>query len=208
MANFPQGTAVTLKGVPGPFTKAAAWSGCEEIVGANECRVTITAAKTVGATFTETSHFRFFSPTSFWNTAPPASAPLDPESAPLTAALQAEVEAELAVGNGSWINTTRYSVPIYTVSAEQPTVRVQLVDSSSPALQAAFAQVPLPPGRPAAGTDGHLVVWQPSKNRLWEFWRLQRTTEGPKASWGGTIGSVSTNPGAYGPEAWPGAEPG
>jgi len=208
LANFPQGTAVTLKGAAGSLSKAVVWSGCDEIVGANECRVRMSAAKSVGAAFAETSHFRFFSPTSFWNTAPAENAPLDPESAPLITALQTEVEAELTVGNGPWINTIRYSVPIYTVPADQPTVRVQLVGSSSTALQAAFAHVPLPPGRPAAGTDGHLVVWQPSKNRLWEFWRLQRTPEGPKASWGGAISSVSTNPGAYGPEAWPGAEPG
>jgi hypothetical protein len=155
------------------------------------------------------THFRFFSPTSFWNTPLPDKAPLDPESARLTKAFDAEVESEQATGDGPWIGTTRYSVPIYTVGAQQPTVQVQL-DSRypAPALRSAFEAVPLPPGaRPSGGTDGHLVVWQPSGDRLWEFWRLRRTPEGPQASWGGAMRDVSTNPGVYGPEAWPGAGP-
>ena len=32
-------------------------------------------------------------------------------------------------------------------------------------------EVPLPPeAQPSAGSDQHLVVWQPSSDRLWEFW--------------------------------------
>lgn len=155
-----------------------------------------------------TAHFRLFSPTGFWNTPTAASAQLDPESAKLTGALLAEVEGEEATRTGPWIGTTRYSVPIYTVGAAQPTVRVKLTSKVfSPALQAAFEQVPLPPGaQPSEGTDGHLVIWQPSTDRLWEFWRFTRTAEGPQASWGGAMQNVSSNPGAYGPEAWPHAE--
>jgi len=156
-----------------------------------------------------TAHFRFFSPTGFWNAPAPADAALDPSSAKLVGALGAEVEEEQADRSGPWIGTTRYSVPIYAVGADQPTVRVQLTSQVfSPALQAAFEQVPLPPGaQPSGGTDGHLVLWQPSRNRLWEFWRLVRTPSGPQASWGGAMQDVSSNPGAYGPEAWPHAEP-
>jgi hypothetical protein len=174
--------------------------------------VSVSAAKALNratASAAPSTHFRFFSPTSFWNTPLPEKAPLDPESARLTKAFDAEVESEQAGGDGPWIGTTRYSVPIYTVGAQQPTVQVQL-DSQfpAPALRSAFEAVPLPPGaRPSGGTDGHLVVWQPSSDRLWEFWRLRRTPEGPQASWGGAMRDVSTNPGVYGPEAWPGAGP-
>ena len=155
------------------------------------------------------THFRFFSPSGFWNASPPPDAPLDPGSASLTGALAAEAEAEQADRSGPWIGTTRYSVPIYTVGPEQPTVRVQLTSQIfSPALQAAFERVPLPPGaQPSGGTDGHLVVWQPATDRLWEFWRLVRTGSGAQASWGGAMQNVSSDPGAYGPEAWPHAEP-
>ena len=63
-----------------------------------------------------------------------------------------------------------------------------------------------PDARPAAGSDGTLVVWQPSSDRLWEFWRLAKTADGWKAAWGGAMQQVSSNRGVYGPEAWPGAK--
>jgi len=88
-------------------------------------------------------------------------------------------------------------------------VRVALASPvHSPALQAAFERVPLPPGAlPSRGTDGHLVVWQPATDRLWEFWRLTRTATGPRASWGGAMRDVSASSGVYGRGSWPGAEP-
>lgn len=153
--------------------------------------------------------FRFFSPTSFWNTEPGAAAQLDPQSSAITGAFIAEVEALVKAGTGPWINTVDYSVPIVTVPANQPKVRVQLASSySAPALQAAWEEVPIPPtAKPAAGTDSTLVVWQPSSDRLWEFWRAAKTETGWQASWGGAIEHVSSAWGAYGPEAWPGAKP-
>lgn len=153
--------------------------------------------------------FRFFSPTSFWNAEPGAAAPLDPESSALAGAFIAEVEALVKAGTGPWINTTNYSVPIVTVPANQPKVRVQLVSKyTAPALQAAWEEVPIPPdAKPAQGTDGTLVVWQPATDRLWEFWRAAKTETGWQASWGGATQNVSAAWGAYGPDAWPGAKP-
>ena len=79
---------------------------------------------------------------------------------------------------------------------------------SAPVLQSAWDAVPLPPNaQPAAGSDSQLVVWQPSTDRLWEFWGLADGAEGWHASWGGAMQNASSNPGAYGPEAWPGAQP-
>jgi hypothetical protein len=155
--------------------------------------------------------FRFFSPTSFWNAALPAGAPLDPSSAAVVGALDQEVTAEEDAKKGPAINTTSWSVPVYTVQADQPTVKVTLENASGAraALQAAWDAVPLPTdAQPAAGTDKHLVVWQPNTDKLWEFWRLERTTEGWHASWGGAIQNASSDSGAYGPEAWSGAEKG
>ena len=152
---------------------------------------------------------RLFSPSSFWNTPVPAGARLDPESAPMVARLAAEVSAEEEEGTGPWIGTSRYSVPIYTVGPDQPTVRVRLTSPvHSPALQAAFEAVPLPPGAfPSGGTDAHLVVWQPASDRLWEFWRFRRGPGGPSAEWGGAMENVSASSGAYGESSWPDAEP-
>jgi hypothetical protein len=153
--------------------------------------------------------FRFFSPDSVWNRPLAADTPLDPRSAEFVSALDAEVVGEQQAGDDPGINTTAWSVPIYKVSAAQRTVRVTLLSNPpSPALQSAWSAVPLPPdAHPAAGTDEQLIVWQPSKDRLWEFWRLGHGADGWYASWGGAIQNVSSNLGVYGPRAWSGAKP-
>jgi hypothetical protein len=149
--------------------------------------------------------FRFFAPTSFWNEPVPANAAIDPSSAAIVHQFDEEVFASESPTSGPTINTVRWSVPVYTVPANEPVVRVKLREGS-PSLQAAWDAVPLPSNaRPAAGTDKHLVVWQPSSDRLWEFWRLENGSAGWEATWGGAMQNVSSNPGVYGPEAWPGA---
>jgi hypothetical protein len=152
--------------------------------------------------------FRFFSPQSFWNAPPPANAPLDPSSDILVAGLEREVGEELKAGNGPWINTTDYSVPVYRVPASQPTLHVHLTSNfAAQPLRSAWRTVPLPiDARPAKGSDHALVVWQPERDRLWEFWRLQHEADGWTAAWGGAIDGVSSNPGVYGPGAWVGAD--
>lgn len=152
---------------------------------------------------------RFFSPTSFWNATLPAGAPLDPSSAGVVGAFDEEIaKAEAAKEHVPTINTTSWSVPVYTVPAGQPMVKVTLENASGTraALQSAWDAVPLPPNAlPAAGTDKHLVVSQPSTDKLWEFWHLEYTAGGWQAAWGGAIEKASSNPGVYGLEAWPGA---
>ena len=42
-------------------------------------------------------------------------------------------------------------------------------------LQKAYNRVPISPNaRPAAGSDGHMTVWQPSTDKLWEFWQARK----------------------------------
>jgi hypothetical protein len=140
---------------------------------------------------------QLFAPTSFWNALLPADAPLDPNSGTLVDQLDQIVQNDESLNRGPWINTTKWSTPIYRVPAGQSTVRVQL-DKINPALQAAFDAVPLPSNAiPAAGTDECLVVWQASTDRMWEFWQLHRVLGTWHASWGGEMDSVSTNPGRY-----------
>jgi hypothetical protein len=118
-----------------------------------------------------------------------------------------QIVAKEAPNNQLNLNTTAYSVPIYTVPANQPTVKVTLNKgtwSSVNPLQTAWEAVPLPAGaQPAKGTDKHLVVWQPSTGKMWEFWAFENTATGPVAKWGGAMQSVSTNPGVYNTAAWP-----
>jgi hypothetical protein len=186
---------------------------CGAVVGCGSTRATNRGAEAFAedaALATGKAPFRFFAPTSFWNEPVPADAPLDPSSASVVGAFDEEVAAEEASTGGPTINTTEWSVPIYTVPADQPTVQVELeahaAGPSASALRSAWSAVPLPPdAQPAAGTDGHLAVWQPSTDRLWEFWRLVHGTEGWYATWGGALQNVSSSQGVYGPEAWPGA---
>jgi hypothetical protein len=147
--------------------------------------------------------FRFFSAASFWNGPAPADAPIAPSSAEVMAAFSLQLAK-----SPPFINTTEYSVPVYTVSAWQPKVKVALDSPDKPAsLQSAWDAVPLPAdAQPAAGADKHLVVWQPSTDRLWEFWHLEQVAGGWRAAAGGAIADVSLDPGSYGPDAWPGAE--
>jgi outer membrane biosynthesis protein TonB len=143
----------------------------------------------------EAAPFRFFASTSFWNERLSASAPVDPSSAGIVSALSALASTEEAEKKGPAINTTAWSVPIYTV-----------VSSNSTALQSAWSAVPLPSNaQPAAGSDEHLVVWQPSTDKMWEFWGLEKPKGTWQASWGGAMENVMADKGVYGPEAWPGA---
>jgi hypothetical protein len=153
--------------------------------------------------------FRFFSPTSFWNTPVGSDTALDPASEPIVAAFSREIAHELKAHEGPGISTTSYGVPIYTVSKDQPRVGVELVsERPAPTLQAAWRQVPMPNGaRPSGGSDATLVVWQRSTDRLWEFWRLRAGAGGWEASWGGAMQHASAKPGVYGAGAWPGAKP-
>jgi hypothetical protein len=143
----------------------------------------------------------FFADDSIWNRAVPPDAPVDAVSATLTAELLRQVRADLAGGTGPWINTTRFSTRIYTVPAGQLRGRVSLPPRADPALVEALRDVPLPSdARPSPDSDAALVVWQPSTDTLWEFWRLRRIRDGQwQAAWGGRIDGVSTSPGSFVP---------
>src|SRR5271166_1083141 len=150
---------------------------------------------------------RFFAATSFWNTPVPTHAPLSANSGLLIATLEQTIKAEQRARSGPWINTTDYSVPVYTVPPGQPTVAVELRGHIDSRLSRAWKSVPLPPdAQPAAGSDGILVVWQPSTGRLWEFWRLTRRSGNWEASWGGAMRNVGEDSGVYGPQVWPGGQ--
>lgn len=143
---------------------------------------------------------RFFAPSSFWNAPLPATAPIDPASPQVTDQLVRQVRAGFRSKLPPTVNTDQYTPGLYTAVAGERRVRVTLdgPPQREPALRAAFASVPLPPGaRPAAGSDGELVAWQPSTDTLWEFWRLRRTPAGWVASWGGRLRNVSRSAGVF-----------
>jgi hypothetical protein len=131
-----------------------------------------------------------------------AHAPLSP----LSSTYVSELEQQVA-RYGPWINTTQYSVPVYTVRSNQPLVPVRLETrgGSADRLARDLRQgVPIPAdAEPAEGTDHHLVVWQPSRNTMWEFWLAGKRDGVWQARWGGKMTGVSTNPGYYfNPSDW------
>ncbi len=137
---------------------------------------------------------QWFSDTSVWRAALPDQTPVADDSSTLVSSLSNAVYN----GGAPWINSSSYSTPVYTVPLGQPDVPVTLTEPNL-ALQQAFETVPLPTdAQPAAGADMHLVVWQPSTDTMWEFWKLQRTSAGGwTAGWGGVMNDVSSNPGYY-----------
>jgi hypothetical protein len=149
---------------------------------------------------------RLFAPTSVWNAPLLSGAPLDAASAELAKKLSDTVRDGFLAGRSAWIQTNNTSTPLYVVPAAQPNVRVTLDSGAwATSLQQAFQQVPIPPdAKPAAGSDAHMTIWQPSTNRLWEFFKASQQPDGWHASFGGAMSSVSTSPGYYDASAWPG----
>jgi hypothetical protein len=50
-----------------------------------------------------------------------------------------------------------------------------------------------------------MVIHQPSTDTAWELYHMRKETDGWHAQWGGVMRNVSTNPGYYTPDAYPGA---
>jgi hypothetical protein len=138
-----------------------------------------------------------FACTSVWNAPLSANAPLSSHSSQYLAQLLSQVREY-----GGWINSYSYSVPVYTVPRDQALVPVTLDTSgagSADELAQAFKQgVPIPPGaKAAAGSDQHMVIWQPSTDIMWEFWHAQQVNGVWHARWGGKMTNVSSNPGYF-----------
>jgi hypothetical protein len=148
---------------------------------------------------------RLFAPDSVWNAPLAPNTPVDPASATIVKTLRNTVAQNMTAGWGPWIETTGTS-PLYIVPADQPTVRVALDPGSWKAgLQRTFEAVPIPPNAaPAASPDAHMTIWQPSTDRLWEMWLARRQADGWHASFGGAMSNVSSSPGYYDTNSWPG----
>jgi hypothetical protein len=152
---------------------------------------------------------RLFGRKSFWNRPLSPRTAIDPRSTALVQALDAEIRRGRAAGIVPWISADAASTPLYRVGRREQRVRVNLERrylGGGEALQRAFASVPIPrDAEPAVGPDGHLTVWQPSTDSLWDFYGARRDPAGWHARWGGAIRRVSRSPGYYTPRAWPGA---
>jgi hypothetical protein len=169
----------------------------EYAVGRHELRMAVTSAQGGTSQVVRTYRLttaRFFKPESVWNSPLPAGAPLDPSSSSVVQDLVQQVGAAQP-----WLNTDAYSAPIYTVPAGLRRIPVTYDRSGvspHPLVLDAFSSVPVPPdAKPAAGTDGHMVVWQPSTDTMWDFWVMHGQGDAWSASWGGKLEGVSGSEG-------------
>lgn len=102
------------------------------------------------------------------------------------------------------LNTVSYSSTLYTVGSKRPLERIAFDgchgQTAPPAhLARVLSGVPVPTGAVGSeGEDEETSIFQPSSNRLWEFWKFQGATGGHySACWGGEIHDVSRNPGIF-----------
>jgi fibronectin type 3 domain-containing protein len=165
-----------------------------------------------------------FSPESPWNQPLEESAPVDPDSELMMRGINPETgqSAEGAQGGllasiaktGTTLEAySGYSSPVYVVPADQPLVPVNVVEPNvvnHVALEKVLSKgVPIPPNaQSATGTDGHMTIYQPSTNTLWDLWRacspegpnnyeswiaLQSCPKTPALTWTVQYGGVMTN---------------
>ncbi|HEX8646026.1 MAG TPA: carbohydrate-binding domain-containing protein [Thermoleophilaceae bacterium] len=144
-----------------------------------------------------------------WRNAPLSDdAPLAPNSAALAGDVQWQLTHPVARANGTfapdvWVTTTEgYSVPVYVVNKDQPTVavapRARTLGGQPAYMGDQWDAVPLPPDAQPSTGEGALVVWQPETNTLWEFFELEKDALGRwSAEFGGRMQNVSSHEGQY-----------
>jgi fibronectin type 3 domain-containing protein len=143
---------------------------------------------------------QFFAASSTWNEPLESGAEVDPRSQLMLIGIEPSTGQPAPGAQGGLmasINKTGtslaaysgYSSPTYIVPANQPLVPVHVLEPTvvnHVTLEQELSQgVPIPPNaQSAAGTDGHMSIYQPSTETLWDLWRAC-SPEGPnnQESW-------------------------
>ena len=136
-----------------------------------------------------------------------SAAPLAPDGAAKVAYLAKNVAENW--GGVASLNVDKYGAGFAVAAADTPKVDVRFHDcqkkgGTPPGLYDGpkyFSQVPIPADAvQAPASDGHLAVWDPTQDKLWEFWVASKGTDGRwQACWGGRIDKVSTSNGQFPP---------
>lgn len=133
-----------------------------------------------------------------------SDAPVDPNSR----YYMDDIRGQIAANAGFVpINTEHFNSGFAVADEQTPTVDVafdncQKKPDTPVGLYdgpAHFSDVPIPAdAEPAKGTDGALAIWEPSTDRMWEFWQAQKRSDGSwQACWGGRIDNVSSSDGLF-----------
>jgi len=141
-----------------------------------------------------------FSQDSFWYKPVPRQVPLNPNSANYVREFLRQFHAYYGTVG---INTAAYSSPVYPVGPTAPTRPVTQWDCHGNGyidrdLTRQWAAVPVPSyAQPADGTDAEMTIYQPSTDRMWEFWQARQVGGNWQACWGGSMQNVSRNAGIW-----------
>lgn len=132
--------------------------------------------------------------------------PVAPRSSQMVARLLDQINNP-RYGNVVGINTWSYAGSLARADQRTPRRDVRFVNCQKKKRTPAglyngpkyFARVPIPDDAvPSPGIDGHLAVWDPHTDQLWEFWKARRATDGTwEACWGGRIDQVSESIGRF-----------
>ena len=137
-----------------------------------------------------------FSKTSFWNETLSSSQALNQNSTNLVKTLVSETKEA-----APWMNTKQYSTPYYVVDSKTPKVSVSIVQNGKVLTLTllntdSHKGVPVPQNAiPAAGTDGHITIYDKSTDTLYEYWQLKKVNDQWQASWGGILYNASISNG-------------
>lgn len=203
-----RGSSRTSGGTSGGSSGQATSNGTRTTNGTHTTNGGTAASSLVGAVHGSTSASGptavRLSGSSFW-TRSIASAPLAPNSAAVAANVRNQITS---VWNGvAAFNVREYNAPFYVVPAGTPRVRVGYHDCQDKGRTPAglyggaqhFVDVPVPTHAiPAAGLDGSMTIYDPAADKVWEFWKMRKTSTGSWAAcYGGRIDNASSNQGMF-----------
>lgn len=141
---------------------------------------------------------RVFAANSFWYQPIPADAPLNPNSAGMLQNFLAQISTYYGDVN---LDIKSWTAPIYKPAGGSPTIRVKQTQTVNAGLTAQWAAVPMPSYAQipdSRDTDKEVVLYQPSTDKMWEFWQLAHHADGSwSAAWGGEMPNVSRNNGIW-----------
>ncbi|HEX8508769.1 MAG TPA: malectin domain-containing carbohydrate-binding protein [Propionibacteriaceae bacterium] len=144
-----------------------------------------------------------FGPNSVWRS-DIRSAPLAANSPAMIANLTGQVSKYY--GGNAAFNVWNYQGNVYTVAAEQVRVDLKWDNCQGKAYLPGglfgeggqFISVPMPSvAGGSSGNDSAISIYQPSSDKMWTFWKLNKQADGWHACWGGRIDGVSTSPGWF-----------
>ena len=116
-----------------------------------------------------------------------ATRALSPASASYAADVVADYHADYgAVG----VN----QLPIYTIPANQPRVRVSVISGCNDFTPSTGTSIPIPAYAVSNGSsDSPMVVNQPSTHTEWELWQAHQVAGGWSACWGGKLDTTNSS---------------